>query len=48
MKDKAVLICQECHSRNYEIRRSTKGDSRFTITKYCKKCMKHTLHKEGK
>ena len=48
MKDKAVLICQECQSRNYEIRKSAKGDSRFIITKYCKKCKKHTVHKEGK
>ncbi|MFO7969892.1 MAG: 50S ribosomal protein L33 [Bacillota bacterium] len=47
MKNKAVLICEECLSRNYEIKKST-GPDRFKVKKYCKKCKKHTLHKEGK
>lgn len=48
MKKKAVLICQECLSRNYEIKKSDKSTTRFEALKYCNKCKKHTLHKEGK
>ncbi len=48
MKDKAVLICTECLSRNYEIKRSSDRTKRFEAKKYCKKCKKHTLHKESK
>jgi len=47
MKNKAVLICEECLSRNYEVKKST-GPTRFQAKKYCKKCKKHTIHKEGK
>ncbi len=47
MKKKTVLICQECLSRNYEIPK-TDGSTRFEVKKYCKKCNKHTIHKEGK
>ena len=48
MKDKVVLICQECLSRNYEIKRPADLKTRFEIMKYCDKCKKHTLHKESK
>jgi len=47
MKKKTVLICQECLSRNYEIPK-TDSSTRFEAKKYCKKCKKHTIHKEGK
>ncbi len=48
MKDKAVLICQECLSRNYEIKKTEKHKERFEAYKYCNQCKKHTLHKESK
>ncbi len=48
MKDKAVLICQECLSRNYEIKKPAEHKTRFEMMKYCDKCKKHTLHKESK
>ncbi len=47
MKNKAVLICTECSSRNYEVKKSEKS-TRFEVKKYCNKCKKHTLHKESK
>jgi large subunit ribosomal protein L33 len=47
MKNKTVLICQECLSRNYEIKK-TERTTRFEVKKYCKKCKTHTIHKEGK
>lgn len=48
MNEKAVLICQECLSRNYEIKKDKSTSVRFEVKKYCKKCNKHTLHKESK
>ncbi len=47
MKNKAVLICTECLSRNYEVKK-TENSTRFEVKKFCKKCKKHTIHKEGK
>jgi large subunit ribosomal protein L33 len=47
VKDKTVLICTECLSRNYEVKKTDKS-TRFEVKKYCKKCKKHTVHKEGK
>jgi large subunit ribosomal protein L33 len=48
MKDKTVLICNECLSRNYEIKKTTGNTARQELNKYCPKCKKHTLHKESK
>ncbi len=48
MKDKVVLVCQECHSRNYEVKKSGDRATRLEVMKYCNKCKKHTLHKESK
>jgi large subunit ribosomal protein L33 len=50
MRDKAgkvILACTECLSRNYTTKRNTKtSHERLEINKFCKKCGKHTLHKE--
>lgn len=48
MRVKAILICSECLSRNYVITRNKENTSRFEMIKFCKKCNKHTLHKESK
>ncbi|MBP5446253.1 MAG: 50S ribosomal protein L33 [bacterium] len=49
MREKIILICTECLSRNYT---STKNKlaktERLEIMKFCPKCNKHTLHKESK
>ncbi len=48
MREKCSLVCTECGSRNYYVSKK-KGDSvRFETNKYCPKCGKHTIHKEGK
>lgn len=49
MREKAVLVCTKCLSRNYSITK-IKGATkeRFEIMKFCKKCNAHTLHKESK
>ncbi len=49
MKQKVTLICTECLSRNYTTYKNTKTNpERLELRKYCKKCEKHTLHKETK
>lgn len=49
MGEKVILTCSECFSRNYTTQRNKKTSStRLELYKYCKKCGKHTLHKETK
>jgi large subunit ribosomal protein L33 len=48
MNEKAILICQDCNSRNYEVKKNLKDPGRMEMKKFCKKCNKHTLHKESK
>ncbi|MDO4378822.1 MAG: 50S ribosomal protein L33 [Erysipelotrichia bacterium] len=49
MSDKVILTCSECLSRNYTTTRNRKNAAgRLELLKYCKKCGKHTLHKETK
>ncbi|MCF0109177.1 MAG: 50S ribosomal protein L33 [Erysipelotrichaceae bacterium] len=45
--DKVILTCTECLSRNYTTSRNKKNSQdRLSLMKFCKKCGKHTLHKE--
>ena len=49
MSDKVILTCSECLSRNYTTVRNRKNATgRLELLKYCKRCGKHTLHKETK
>ena len=49
MGQKVILTCSECLSRNYTTTRNRKTRTeRLELVKYCKKCGKHTLHKETK
>ncbi len=46
---KITLVCSECKSRNYDTKKNKKNDpDRLEMNKYCKRCRKHTLHKESK
>lgn len=47
MREKVILICSECLSRNY-ITEIKKDDVKKTIKKYCKHCGKMTVHKISK
>ncbi len=49
MREKIILVCEECLSRNYTTtkNKNVKTD-RMVIRKFCKKCNKHTVHKETK
>ena len=49
MRVKITLACTECKERNYCSKKNKKNDpDRLEMNKYCKKCRKHTLHKETK
>lgn len=46
-RDKLILVCTECLSRNYTItKRKSDVTKRLELNKFCPKCNKHTLHKE--
>lgn len=49
MRSKVILACEHCLSRNYTIdKNKTTSSERIVIKKYCKRCGKHTVHKETK
>ncbi|MGI6215773.1 MAG: 50S ribosomal protein L33 [Christensenellales bacterium] len=42
-----VLACQECKQRNYPTVKNKKNTTdRLEMSKYCRFCRKHTVHKE--
>ncbi len=44
-----TLECPECRERNYTTTKNRKNDrQRLELSKYCRRCRKHTLHKETK
>ena len=46
-KNKIILTCTECLSRNYSTTKNKMTSTeRLELNKFCKKCGKHTLHKE--
>ena len=46
---KVTLACTECKQRNYDTTKNKINDpDRLELSKYCKFCRKHTLHKETK
>ncbi|BDF57867.1 50S ribosomal protein L33 [Christensenellaceae bacterium] len=49
MSDKITLACTECKQRNYDTTKNKKNNpDRIELSKYCKFCKKHTVHKETK
>lgn len=44
---KFALACSECGQRNYKMTPTQAGASeRLELKKFCKRCKKHTLHKQ--
>mgnify|MGYP002509666448 CR=1 FL=1 len=44
---KITLACSECKQRNYDTMKNKKNDpDRIEISKYCRFCRKHTVHRE--
>ncbi|MDD5086045.1 MAG: 50S ribosomal protein L33 [Candidatus Omnitrophica bacterium] len=49
MREIITLACTECKNRNYSTRKNKKQTpDRIELSKYCKFCRKHTVHKEIK
>jgi len=49
MRVNIILACTECKERNYFTKKNKKNDpDRLEFNKYCKRCGKHTTHKETK
>ena len=48
MREKVILVCSECLSRNYQTTKQKYGKERLENQKFCKRCNKHTVHKESK
>jgi len=47
MNQRISLACVECLSRNYTTTKNKfKHPERLEMSKFCKKCSKHTLHRE--
>jgi large subunit ribosomal protein L33 len=47
-KNRKKLKCTECSTVNYFVRKNVALQNRLEISKFCKKCGKHELHKETK
>ena len=44
---KILMVCSVCKSRNYlTTRNKLNTQEKLVLKKYCKKCKKHTEHKE--
>ncbi|MEK7747768.1 MAG: 50S ribosomal protein L33 [Nitrospirota bacterium] len=49
MQDIITLACPDCKERNYATSKNKKNDpERLELKKYCRRCRKHTPHKEVK
>jgi len=49
MRDKIVLQCTECKDRNYFTTKNKKTTTqRLEFKKFCRKCRKHSPHRETK
>jgi len=44
-----TMECTECRERNYTTEKSRRNDpQRIELKKFCRRCGKHTLHRETK
>ncbi len=49
MREKIILVCEECLSRNYTTTKNkTDSVKRLELKKFCARCNKYTIHKESK
>ena len=48
MREKVLLICEECLSRNYTTTVKKEGVTNLQFKKYCRSCNKMTVHKISK
>ena len=47
MREKVVLACEICKSRNYTLSKNRREHpERLEVKKFCPTCGKHTIHRE--
>ncbi|OGS20704.1 MAG: 50S ribosomal protein L33 [Elusimicrobia bacterium RIFOXYA2_FULL_39_19] len=44
----SIMVCSGCKSKNYHFVTGKKKERKLEISKFCRKCRKHTPHKETK
>ncbi len=47
-QSRTKLQCSECKEINYFTPKSKTVEGKLEMKKFCKKCRKHTVHKESK
>ena len=48
-RQRITLKCTVCNEENYRTEKNKKNTTeRLELNKFCKRCMKHTAHKEEK
>ena len=48
-RQRKTLVCTECNEENYRKEKNIKNTTdRLEISNFCKRCGKHTVHKEKK
>ena len=49
MRENITIACTECKQRNYETSKNKRNNpDRIEMSKFCKFCGKHTVHKVTK
>lgn len=49
MREKVILVCEECLSRNYQTTKNkATASERLEFKKFCPRCNKYTIHRETK
>ncbi|MBI4574604.1 MAG: 50S ribosomal protein L33 [candidate division NC10 bacterium] len=49
MREVITLACGECKRRNYSTTKNKRNTTdRLELSKYCRWCRKHTVHRETK
>ena len=49
MREIIILACTECKNRNYSTTKNKRTmTGKLELSKYCRHCRKHTMHKETK
>ncbi|MBU4306071.1 MAG: 50S ribosomal protein L33 [Candidatus Omnitrophica bacterium] len=49
MRELITIACTECKNRNYHSTKNKKKNTdRIELSKFCRSCRKHTLHRETK
>ncbi|WP_136193375.1 MULTISPECIES: 50S ribosomal protein L33 [Actinomyces] len=47
VRPKITLACSECKERNYITKKNRRNTpDRLALSKYCRRCRKHTEHRE--